>query len=221
MKVVPVILPNDNVFVIKDKKIVLFDTGTQKDRITIMKKFNENNLKFSDVSLIVISHSHYHNVANSNYFKNITNAPLLIHHSEASNLIGGKPYLNRIDNFDGFLASFANREKKYQPVIPDFQFNEEFDLIPFGVQGKVVHTPGHTSGSSSIFLENSYVLCGEVIIKKVYSRRPSFPYFIDNEKELHRSYFKIMKSCPTAIFSSHGGPFSFDCAKKIYNKLSV
>ena len=218
MEVVPIILKNDNVFIIKDKKIVLFDTGVKSERKIIEKKFKEEHLSFSDVSLIVISHSHYHNAANAEYFKNKTNAPILIHHTESSNLNLGEPVLNRIDNLDGFFASFARRNKSFASVKPDLEFIDEFDLLPFGVRGKVIHTPGHTVGSSSVFLENNNVICGEVIIKKLYSLYPSFPYFVDDYDELFESYMKIMKSYPTVIFSSHGGPFSFDSAKHIYSK---
>jgi len=218
MEIFSVILPNDNVFLVKDKKIVMFDTGTMNDRREIIKKFDENNIKLSDVSLIVISHSHFHNVANLHYFKNITKAPILIHCSEIHNLSIGQPFLNRIDNFGGFLASFAKREKKFQPIKPDIGYQEEFNLLPFGITGKVVHTPGHTSGSSSLFLSNDSVICGEVIIKKIFSKNPSFPYFIDNYDELSKSYLKIMNAYPVSIYSSHGGKISFSSAKRVLLK---
>ena len=219
MVVIPVMLKGDNVFIVKDKNVILFDTGTKKDIGIISKTFKDNGLKMTDISLIVVSHSHYHNVGNLNYFKSVTKAPILIHHLEADNLISGEPYLNRIDNFDGFLASFAKRSINFEPVKSDLEYSTDFDLTPYGVKGKVIHTPGHTSGYSSLFLANNQVICGEVIIKKMYSRHLSFPYFIDNKKELRKSYLKIMESSPTEIYSSHGGKISFELVKKSQHKL--
>jgi glyoxylase-like metal-dependent hydrolase (beta-lactamase superfamily II) len=48
-----------------------------------------------------------------------------------------------------FIKADASVSKK---LIADIVFDDETELYEFGIDGKAVHTPGHTSGSVSLFL---------------------------------------------------------------------
>jgi glyoxylase-like metal-dependent hydrolase (beta-lactamase superfamily II) len=52
---------------------------------------------------------------------------------------------------------------KYQGVEPDILMKNEFDLSEYGINGKIVHTPGHTEDSITIILDNGEMLLGDLV----------------------------------------------------------
>jgi glyoxylase-like metal-dependent hydrolase (beta-lactamase superfamily II) len=83
------------------------------------------------------------------------------------------------------------------------------DLKKFGVEGKIIHTPGHTPGSVSIALPGGEVIVGDLIMRGMLRWwQPNYPLFADNLAQLKESIQLIMRRKPTKIFCGHGGPFN-------------
>lgn len=54
-------------------------------------------------------------------------------------------------------------------------YDKRFDLGEFGINGYVIHTPGHSLGSSSIILNDQIALVGDLIVDfytKPWSKKP-------------------------------------------------
>src|SRR5204862_318852 len=53
----------------------------------------------------------------------------------------------------------------YTPFMPDvlLQAGESLDLSPYGMDGAVRHTPGHTAGSLSVQLTSGDVMVGDLL----------------------------------------------------------
>jgi glyoxylase-like metal-dependent hydrolase (beta-lactamase superfamily II) len=92
---------------------------------------------------------------------------------------------------------------------PDILIEGEMDLKKFGVDGKIIHTPGHTPGSASVILPGGEVIIGDLIMRGMLRWwQPNYPLFADNMAQLDESIQLILRSKPTKIFSGHGGPFN-------------
>jgi hydroxyacylglutathione hydrolase len=53
---------------------------------------------------------------------------------------------------------------EFDEVEPEILVDEEMDLLEFGVNGRIVHTPGHTSGSISLLLDSGEAFVGDLAI---------------------------------------------------------
>ena len=95
------------------------------------------------------------------------------------------------------------------PVKPDILIDEDMDLSKFGVDGKVIHTPGHTPGSVSVILPNGEFIVGDLVMQGMLRFwQPNYPLFADNMFQLKESIKLILRKNPAKIFCTHGGPFS-------------
>jgi glyoxylase-like metal-dependent hydrolase (beta-lactamase superfamily II) len=92
---------------------------------------------------------------------------------------------------------------------PDIILDSDFDLRPYGVQGKVLHTPGHTPGSVSVILQSGEAIVGDLIMGGfIHKTNPGLPLFADNLEEVRSSIRKVLSYSPSIIHAAHGGPFS-------------
>jgi glyoxylase-like metal-dependent hydrolase (beta-lactamase superfamily II) len=94
------------------------------------------------------------------------------------------------------------------PVKPDILIDEDMDLSKFGVDGKVIHTPGHTPGSVSVILPNGEFIVGDLVMRGMLRFwQPNYPLFADNMAQLDKSLKLILRKKPAKIYCTHGGPF--------------
>ena len=107
-------------------------------------------------------------------------------------------------------------KSKASPCSPDIILNEneEYDLSIYGINGKIIHTPGHTPGSLSVVLENgeaiimdlasSGILLGGIL----FNSRMKHPPFHDNLEQVKNSINKILSLNTEKFFLGHGNPVS-------------
>lgn len=60
-----------------------------------------------------------------------------------------------------FMAKLTGSRATFPGVTVDLALNDGgFQLGPWGISGKVLYTPGHTSGSMSVLLDNGQAFVG-------------------------------------------------------------
>jgi glyoxylase-like metal-dependent hydrolase (beta-lactamase superfamily II) len=57
------------------------------------------------------------------------------------------------------------KETKIEPVEPDILIQDEFGLDVYRIDGKVIHTPGHTAGSLTVIIEGKSAFVGDIAMK--------------------------------------------------------
>ena len=80
---------------------------------------------------------------------------------------------------------------------------DEFDLQPYGIAGKIIHTPGHSPSSISIMLDNGEALIGD-LVREEGSDRIGPGMFCEDEEVLLGSLEKVAAYEPRIIYLSHG-----------------
>ena len=91
------------------------------------------------------------------------------------------------------------RVKVYEP---DILVEDEMDLEPYGLNGKVIHTPRHSIGSVSVVLDNGDTIVGDLIMGR---SSPNWPYFAD---DLAKESIRLITGLSTgSIYCAHTGPF--------------
>ena len=105
--------------------------------------------------------------------------------------------------------------KPFEPSQPDLEIDKEMTLKEFGVNARVVFTPGHTKGSLSILLGNKEAIIGDVMMGgfmggNLFPARPMVHYFFENFSEVRSSIKKVIEYKPSKLYVGHGGPLSLD-----------
>lgn len=92
----------------------------------------------------------------------------------------------------------------FKPLTPLFRFpkgrvdvvlrNEGLSLVDYGIPGRVIHTPGHTSGSVSVSLETGDAFVGCMTHNSFPFRlSPDLPIFAEDLPRLRDSWRMLLE----------------------------
>ena len=145
--------------------LVLIDTGLPKSENKLWKYMEKQKLRPKDIKLIIITHGHQDHVGSLKAIKNRTKAQILIHEHDGFLLNAG--ISPKVYPTIWILKKFYNpdKESKITPVKSDIIITDEYSLEEFGINGKVVHTPGHTKGSITVIVDSKYAFVGDIAMK--------------------------------------------------------
>jgi glyoxylase-like metal-dependent hydrolase (beta-lactamase superfamily II) len=103
-------------------------------------------------------------------------------------------------------------EQKADIILGD----EDFPLNDFGIQGRIVHTPGHTPGHISTVLDSGEAFIGCMAHNNLPFRlSPGLPIFAEDITQVKKSWEKIFASGAKTIYPGHGNPFPVDVMKGV------
>lgn len=106
------------------------------------------------------------------------------------------------------------KASSYPTFEPDILIDESLELEEYGVQGRVLHTPGHSPGCVSVLLNSGDAIAGDLIFPSIPSEKPSLPFWADDPAEAQRSIKKLIELASGKIYIAHGKPFSYEEVKK-------
>lgn len=220
--VIPVPSRFVNSFIIQGESAILIDTGTPGYDERIFSTMANKGIKWSDVSLIILTHGHYDHCGSAATLREKTGAPLAVHKADAEAVkMGINPDLHPIGLKGSIMAGLSHLVKMpvTRPAEADILVEGEMDLGKYGIAGRIIPTPGHTEGSLSVFLEAGCVLVGDLIFGGVFRQKaPDFPYFGYDRQEILNSIKKVLDLNPKIVYAGHGGPFPIDAVRRKFLK---
>jgi len=218
---IPISLGFVNAFALQGSRTVLIDTGYAGSERTILAKLAKSDVEPKDISLILITHGHTDHFGSAAALKKLTSAPVAIHKLDAEFARRGiDPPVHSANRVGRLLMPFLalRGPAKAPPVDQDILIEGEMSLENFGIDSKVVPTPGHTAGSVSVFLPGGEVIVGDLIMMGMMGKkRPDYPFFADDIEQLKGSLRLVLQRSPTRIFSGHGGPFDIEATRRRFN----
>lgn len=164
---------------------------------------------------IIITHAHPDHAGAAAMLHDALGATVFAHHLDV-------PFLTR--------QSFMHNEKGFwlcrsvlgighklgilaPPAVGQVEGVDENELVG---SVRIVHTPGHTPGSVSLWWqEQSALFCGDNVINSFNSLRIGSPWFtldLETQRESIRKYIELR---PTLLLSGHGSVFRGDVASAI------
>ena len=195
-----------SVFILKGRRNVLIDTGNPGDYKRLVRKMIELGFEPEDISLIIITHGHQDHFGGADRMKEIAGAPVMIHANDAFSIAEGKNQSAAPRTLAAkiYTRIINGRLSKFTPFEPDIVIDKEISLHEYGIEGKIFHTPGHTSGSISIHLDDGMCIVGDMLMGR---SRPVYPMFVSDLEALRNSIRRILSLNPRLIYASHGGPY--------------
>ena len=146
-----------NCYIIKDEEtneMMIIDPGGKADKISDMIEILEAKLKY-----IYLTQCHADHIGAVNQIQNKYGGKILIHRNGAENL----------ENDDIVLATYIGEDKI--TLEADSRVDDN-DTIHIGnIEFKVLHTPGHTNCSNSLYCaEQKMIFSGDTIFRGTWGR---------------------------------------------------
>ncbi len=195
LKIIPIRAGVGHVYlVITGGGFFLVDSGTKGYEKKIVKAITSRGLDVRKLLFIFLTHTHYDHAGCAAVLKEKSGAKIIVHEAEADKL--GSWFPQGSGRNQSIIQSDLIYRKTYclnctmsfNHVEPDIVFDNKLDLSNFGINGKIIHTPGHTSGSSSLIIENNAFVGDSLfnIMHKIY------PPFANDEVALLESWKKLL-----------------------------
>lgn len=215
-----------NIFLlINDKYCLLVDTGSRGEAGKIQRWIKHSGYDINSLKYIFLTHSHYDHAGSVGELKEISGAKLIVHSAETENLENGfTPIPKGTSTIFKFISkagkvnpAIERKVAGYPPVKPDIIFENELDLNKIGFDAKIIHTPGHTTGSSSLIFGDR-VLVGDCMFNM---RGTIYPGFANDEEQLKNTWLKILNWDVRWLYPGHGKRFSIETFRRVANRRNI
>lgn len=210
-----------NSFLILDgDHTAMVDTGRRYRLKSLLNRMDEAT---KTVDYLILTHAHFDHAANAAYLKEHFGLRIIVHQSESELLKKGEnPVVAGTVLPSRFVAFLFERMFRqifhYEAATPDILVHEEFDLAPLGINGRILHTPGHTQGSISVIVDKEIALVGDTL----FGILPGsvFPPFGQDLPQMMKSWGLLAGTGCRVFLPAHGGERSLNVLSKQYRKYS-
>ena len=181
----------------------LVDAGVPKQEGRIFAAMAEHGLTPESLRLIFITHDHGDHAGSLKAIAEASHAPVLASRIEAPALARGESLMPHGLTFAGWLFSkvmgtFVKAASGY-PCKPDVEVDDEMSL-----EGRAIHTPGHTAGSLSLLLDPGEAFVGDLCAKfPVISGGSYVPFFGESREDVYASWRRLLDAGATTFYADH------------------
>ena len=192
--------------IVNGEKSILVDAGYSGRISDFEHLVVENGLKPGDITMIFMTHTHFDHACGLKKLKELTKARVVVNENEAGYLEQGFCPLPKGTRWYSGIISWLGRNLiygigKFQPVSPDIITRSKLDLGRYGMEGYIIQTPGHTSGSQSLII-GEYAFVGDDMFG--IFRNTIFPPFADDVPSLLKSWQEILDTGCRWFYPGHG-----------------
>jgi hydroxyacylglutathione hydrolase len=203
-----------NIYVLRDRGTVLIDPAGIARSGAVPRRLMDLLGTPPQLDLIVVTHAHFDHVGAAVPLREASGAPLAVHRADAEWLKAGQVVWPKGVTAWGKVfrtlgAPLMMPFLKVPVVVPDILVGDEgVDLAPYGVDGKVVHTPGHTPGSLSVVLPSGEAFVGDLAMNgPPMCLHPSFGVFAHQPELVPASWRGLLAMGVRTVYPAHGRPF--------------
>lgn len=138
------------------EELVMIDAGAGRSVNILLRNIEAAGLDPTKISTIILTHCHIDHIGSAPGFRSRFGSRILIHELDAEAVANGDP-----------IKTAANwYETEFPPTPIDLRISGEHETLIFGGEMlHCLHTPGHTPGSISVYLdrEGKRILFGQDI----------------------------------------------------------
>ena len=208
-------------YLIKEDGIIMVDSCTPKQGKKFLKWLKDLSINPGDISLLLLTHGHIDHIGSASEFKKLTGCKVAINHREKDwvekALKSVPPGVNLWGKVCAALGSVLITFIKLPGTPVDLALeDEDHSLEPYGIHGRVIHTPGHTSGSMSLLLDTGDAFVGDLAVNGLPMRiGPGMPEVAENTDAVKESWRLLLSNGAKQIYPTHGKHFSADVLEKL------
>ncbi|HNT92541.1 MAG: MBL fold metallo-hydrolase [Bacteroidales bacterium] len=203
--------------VTRNNRTIVVDTGISFDRSRIEHALERRGLV---PEAVILTHTHFDHAGNAAWLQAEYGAEVVVQEAESHFLAGGDtPIPEGTYTVTRGLVSIGRKigpAFRYDPCRADHVFADRFDLNRFGINGYIIHTPGHSPGGATAVIDDEIAIAGDSIIGTTPGK--PFPPFADDVEILIGSWKKIIDTGCVTFLPGHGKPVSREEIISEYNK---
>lgn len=207
-----------NGFFVKDRGVIAVDTGSKLGSECFLSVCKDCGIEPEQIRLLVVSHGHVDHFVNAGRMRAVTGAPIMCHkNAERSLREALYPDVRPRNRLGEWIRSQSSPGEEpvpvLYPILPDIIVEGTVDLRPWGVDGLLVETFGHSLSCMSPVLESGQAIVGDLLVEDPRDGSASLAYFsyTDDQSMADRQLFAsvsyLLEHAET-FYSGHGGPFS-------------
>ena len=194
---------------IGDGRTLLIDAGLKGSAGLIHSGLDELGVSAESLSGVIVTHYHPDHAGGVQELVYEKDIPVMAHRLDSQFLKGAEEQPNPFQRRLMARLTAPLMEKVNAPITPIDAELEDGDVIPFDFPVQIVHTPGHTPGSISIFLPNQKaVIVGDALQYRLGRRlTPPAAAVTQDPKQAMESLRKLVRLDFHTICFSHFPPF--------------
>lgn len=203
-----------NTYLVREHGVILVDPGDPRSGHRVLRKLAGVLDDPRSIRLMVGTHGHFDHVGAAAELRRATDAALAVHRGDVGWVRSGTfqwpagvtPWGTFVRRFLGPLMIPFMR---FRPTEVDVELGDEgLDLAPYGVTGRVVHTPGHSPGSVSVLLASGEALVGDLAMNgPPMCLKPSYGVFAHQPELVSASWRRLLDLGARTVYPAHGRPF--------------
>jgi hydroxyacylglutathione hydrolase len=205
-----------NCYVIQDKGTIMVDSGPPNKLDIFIKSMQKANIDPKQIGLIINTHGHYDHIGSAKSIKDVTGARNAMHEPDKEWLEKSIiPSLKGVTTWGKVLSRLLRKPSIASTQVDVELRDEDFSLVPYGIPGIVIFTPGHTSGSVSVLLETGEAFIGDLAMSGFPLRlNPGLPIFAEDIKSVKENIKMLITKGANIFYPGHGKAFSADVLLK-------
>lgn len=195
--------------VLTDASAALVDTGMPGNEKKILEYVRGTGIDPKRLEYIVLTHPDIDHSGSVAKLKGLTNAKVAIHEADAPRLAGEKK-LKDVKGATGVLFGVMSPFMRFTPLKPDLLLKDSDRILDC----TVIHTPGHTEGSISLYREKKAIFVGDALRtdSRGMPHLPSGSMTTDME-QAKESVRKISTYEYAVLLPGHGPPITQEASR--------
>lgn len=212
-------------YVLKGDGVIAIDAGEPKKGLDFKQALEASEINPHDVNLLILTHGHWDHIGSAAEIKSLTGAALTMHQSEVHWLEnsltplspGVTPWGKVFTALHSLFMPFIRIPKAKVDLVLD---DEGLSLVDFGIPGRIVYTPGHSSGSVSVLMDSGEVFVGDLAMNKFPLRMsPGLPIFADDPDAVVSSWKMLIELGASTVYPAHGKPFPITVIENAISRI--
>lgn len=200
-KIIAIPCGNVNCYLIEGNNFaILIDTAKEKYRNYLLERLKDYN-----IVLIILTHGHMDHTSNAAFLAKHFNAKIAMHiddyklsKNNSINTIYSNSLLGSIFKIIS-LRNFKNTS--IEEFEPDIFLSDGQSLEEFGINGTIIHLPGHTKGSIGVLVNGNELIGGDIFINYIY---PTETLIAEDIDMLKKSIKRIESLNLKLVYPGHG-----------------
>ena len=205
-----------NSYIILDSKnITLIDTGMPGNAKRILKYIQTLGRSPRDLQYIILTHADIDHAGNALRLKRMSGAQIAAHEYEIANLHGGFA-----TSTNKSLSGITTRMRflRFRSINVDMILKDADEIAGL----KVIHTPGHTSGSICLYRAPDVLFAGDTVrVQRGNNLRFSARVFTWDAAQAYQSVRKIAELPLRVLLPGHGEPLTENIGEKLRELLQT
>ena len=215
------LLPVKNGFILVDTGGFTFQGDPTDDKCKLLEnKLIENGCVPGTLLLVILTHGDVDHSANCKFLQEKYNVKIVLHKMDleltrdltVEKVLRNFKFKSKIYTIVSIIMSSLIKKATKKIVESFVSFNvdefidEEYNLLQYNLNAKIVYLPGHTNGYIGILLDDGNLISGDIFANV---KKPSNAMNALNFSLLNESILKLKNMNIKNIYPGHGTPFMF------------